>query len=133
LQVACTKVLVGRLVLVLGMLEGILEGILVGTLACRLVGTQVGTQEGKAVVLAGIPEHMAVGMLVGIPEGMAVVVLLGTLAWTRTLVVAHKPVGTVAHIQAWYCSSGCWCIQPIVALSCIEEATRHKFPVVFSL
>lgn len=89
------------------MVEGIQVRIPVGILACMPV---VGTQARMAVVHTLVVAHIPVGM-----------------------VVARKQVGMVAHIQVWCCSSDCWNIPPIGAPSCIEEATRHKFPVVFSL
>lgn len=89
----------------------------VGIQACRqlVVGTQACRQ-----------------LAVGIQACMALVVGTQVRIQARMAVV-RKQARMVAHIRVGYCSSDCWSIPPIGVPSCIEEATRRKFLVVFSL
>jgi hypothetical protein len=106
-----------------------------GILACKLVGMQVGMLEGmQACKLVGKLEGMQVGMqacklVVGIQARMAVgrqvCTLVGKLAVRiQACMVARSRLSYSSFFRRSNPSTG--------APSCIEEATWHLFPVVFS-
>ena len=132
-------------------------------LVCKEVGTQVrtqaymvvvGTQEHILVLVVGTRAHTQVCMLEGTLERI-LALAVGTQVHILALVgskqvegrqvcklvagrqvLVHTLLGTMAvghNIQMSCPSHDCQSIPPIGVLSCIEEATRHLFLVVFSL